>query len=203
MGGNSSTLTAQKPAKARIGSTAAASLPEPGLALENCSAALKLWSDLWSAQWLLKEITIKFSTRLTTSLGRCRPYSKKISISINLLAGDKSELLLEVLCHEAAHIVNFVHHGRTVKPHGKEWQALVTAAGYKPGPRIVVKPQETITQTRKSTVVYEHRCPVCQNARYSRRPIKRWKCGLCLAAALSGDLIIIKQNRNSGEQNES
>lgn len=203
MGRNSSALTAKKPAKARIGSTAAASLPASGLALEKCNLALKQWADLWSAPWLLNDIAINFSTRLSTSLGRCRPYSKTISLNTNLLTGDKSELLLEVLCHEAAHIVNFVHHGRTVKPHGKEWQALVTAAGYKPGPRIVVKSQDTTTKTRKSTVVYEHRCPICQNAWYSRRPIKRWKCGSCLASGLSGDLIIIKQKRNSGEQNES
>ena len=51
------------------------------------------------------------------------------------LAAAPVAVLLEVLCHEIAHLAVRDLHGRC-QPHGPEWAALVRAAGFKPRRRI-------------------------------------------------------------------
>jgi predicted SprT family Zn-dependent metalloprotease len=162
-----------------------------------------LWSKKWSTPWLAKDVKVAFSDRLTKSLGRCKPLSKEIRLNTELLTIDRSELLLEVLCHEAAHIVNYARHGRLVKPHGIEWQTLMNTIGYQPRRMISIKQLEISSVHQRGVFIYEHRCPVCQNVRYAKKPINRWRCGFCLALGLSGDLLIVKRERKTGDQNES
>jgi hypothetical protein len=45
-------------------------------------------------------------------------------------------LLQEVLCHEMAHLATRELHGRNVRPHGPEWKALMTSAGFEPRTRL-------------------------------------------------------------------
>ena len=181
----------------------ATGLPGSGPIIKYCISVLEVWSEKWATPWLAKDVKIAVSARLAKSLGRCTPFSKEIRLSRDLIRSDKQTLLLEVLCHEAAHIVNYAHHGRLVQPHGREWQTLVKTIGYQPHRRIPIKQIVEIPRPSNPITVYEHRCLVCQNVRYSKKPIKRWRCGLCLATGLPGDLVITKHTRKSGDQNES
>lgn len=68
------------------------------------------------------------------SLGRCYPDRRLIRIARFVLE-ESEDLFQEVLCHEAAHVVAYHLHGHAIRPHGREWKALVQMAGYPPSAR--------------------------------------------------------------------
>jgi hypothetical protein len=86
---------------------------------------------LWGAAELAAEIKVEISSRMTRSLGRCYADRKLIRIA-RFVAEESDELFEEVLCHEAAHVAAYHLHGRSIRPHGREWKTLVQAAGYEP-----------------------------------------------------------------------
>jgi hypothetical protein len=95
---------------------------------------LHKWCDLWGANSLPTEISVEISARMTRSLGRCYPDRNLIRIA--WFVTDESEALFqEVLCHEAAHLAAYHLHGRSIRPHGHEWQVLMQQAGYAPAVR--------------------------------------------------------------------
>lgn len=95
---------------------------------------LQGWCDLWCADDLAPEISVELSSRMTRSLGRCYPDRKLIRIARFVLE-DSDALFREVLCHEAAHLAAYHLHGRSIRPHGHEWKALMQMAGYPPAVR--------------------------------------------------------------------
>src|SRR5262245_102885 len=97
----------------------------------SCTRAMSKWAKLWRTPELTQHVTISFSPRLRKALGRVRPSSGMITLNADLASGPQS-LLLEVLCHEAAHVAAYLLHGHRAKPHGPEWRMLVRAAGYEP-----------------------------------------------------------------------
>jgi predicted SprT family Zn-dependent metalloprotease len=107
------------------------------------------------------------------------------------LAAAPVEVLLEVVCHEAAHLAARELHGSRCRPHGPEWVTLVRAAGFEPRPQIPwVTPSPAPHRTTARRRRYNHRCPVCQFQRTASRPVWRWRCAACVAAGLSGRLEI-------------
>lgn len=96
---------------------------------------LARWGRLWGVPRLEERLTLEFSPRLKTSLGRCMPGQGKIRLAASLLEVPRN-LLTEVVCHEAAHAAVFELHGRSPSPHGPEWKALMKSAGYEPRVRI-------------------------------------------------------------------
>lgn len=66
---------------------------------------------------------------MTRSLGRCYPDRRLIRIA-NFVRQESDVLLQEVLCHEAAHVAAYYLHGKSIRPHGREWKALMLEAGY-------------------------------------------------------------------------
>ena len=100
----------------------------------NVPELLQRWCDLWGADSLSPEISVELSSRMTRSLGRCYPDRKLIRIARFVLE-ESDELFQEVLCHEAAHLAAYHLHGRSIRPHGHEWKALVQKAGYPPAVR--------------------------------------------------------------------
>src|SRR5680860_147490 len=136
---------------------------------------LSSWGSLWGLQNFQHDVTVSFSNRLKTSLGRCRPAESKITLRANLRAGPKP-VLAEVLCHEAAHIAAHKLYGPQATPHGLEWKALVVAAGFEPRtrarPGVAAKPRKA----RSGLLEFKHRCPVCQSVRFARRPMPSWRC---------------------------
>jgi len=71
---------------------------------------------------------------MTRSLGRCYPDRRLIRIARFVLE-ESEDLFQEVLCHEAAHVAAYHLHGQTIRPHGREWKALIQMAGYPPSVR--------------------------------------------------------------------
>lgn len=86
---------------------------------------------MWGVEELAAEIRVEISSRMTRSLGRCYADRKLIRIA-RFVVEDSDELFREVLCHEAAHVAAYHLHGRSIRPHGREWRALVQQAGYEP-----------------------------------------------------------------------
>jgi predicted SprT family Zn-dependent metalloprotease len=68
---------------------------------------------------------------MSRSLGRCALRTGDIRLNARLLDGPEAALL-EVACHEAAHAASYILHGPKARPHGREWKALMRAAGYQP-----------------------------------------------------------------------
>lgn len=151
------------------------------------------WAELWRLPGLEDSVSIAFSSRLRRTLGRCRPAMGRITLSQDL-QDQPPEQLAEVLCHEAAHVAAYRLYGRQTKPHGPEWQRLVAAAGF--GPRTRAKapgPSKDPGPPQEKPMV-EHRCPVCQTARFARRAVPTWRCAECLEAGLDGVLVITRHN---------
>ena len=73
------------------------------------------------------DIELRASSRLRASLARAYLVEARITVAVALLA---SRHLEEVLVHEVAHLVCFWRHGR-VRPHGREWRALMQQAGHR------------------------------------------------------------------------
>ena len=141
------------------------------LATVSTARSIQKFVTIWNAPWLSDFAKISFSSRLSRSLGRCKPASGEIHLNSQLLDHTLQSLLDEVVCHEAAHVLNFAQHGRLAKPHGPEWRALVSTAGFHLR-RSTHSPEiKASTVVPRNQSVYEHRCPVCQATRYSVKPI--------------------------------
>jgi ribosomal protein L37AE/L43A len=164
---------------------------------------MRPWARRWGLPGIEDALDVRFDARLRRSLGRCQPQGGRISLHPSLGSAPRRSLA-QVLCHEAAHVAAYVLHGERVQPHGAEWLALVSAAGYAPIRRATAStlgvsiPEASRrngsgyenSRTTRLTVV--HRCPVCQTVRLARRPVRAWRCAECVAAGLEGRLVITK-----------
>ena len=134
---------------------------------------------LWRVR--LAGIAIVPNARLRTTLARYRPATARLELS-NTAA--RSRDLPRILVHELAHAAAVELHGRRVRPHGKEWKALVEAAERAglttPGRGTRRKPAQP-TAAR-----YTHTCPVCQFSKTAKRRVTTWRCPDCLANGLPG-----------------
>jgi SprT protein len=152
---------------------------------------LAAWSSIWQLPDLTHGLEIQVSSRLRRSLGRCEPRRGTVRLNPALLEVSR-QLLLETLCHEVAHVAAFRLHGPKIRPHGREWAALMTAAGFKPQARANAQSMpKAIRQRLQPRRLYLHRCRVCQARRIARRPVRRWLCRRCVEAGLPGRLDIV------------
>lgn len=153
------------------------------------TAAITKWARLWRTPALPKLVQVTFSGRMRRSVGRVRPRTGAITLSEALLAAPRP-VLLEVLCHETAHVSAFLLHGPRAKPHGAEWRELVRRAGYEPSTSIRSRWLEPATpKTRPRRIRY--RCPVCQSSYLVSRSSSRLHCGACLHDGVTVSLIRI------------
>ena len=173
--------------------------------------ALVHWERLWNVPGLTDSLSVSFSSRLRTSLGRARPSSGRVILHRALLAATTSALL-EVLCHEAAHVavarLARTTGNRRARPHGPEWKELMSAAGFLPRRTV---PREAFlasldsdgarammsASTRDSVL---HTCPVCHAWRRARRVVRAWRCAACVANGLSGNLVITRVRPKDSER---
>ena len=95
-----------------------------------------------------------------------------------------------------AHLAARELHGRNVRPHGPEWKALMTSAGFEPRTRLP-SPNGTPPRGKRrgASTVYVHRCPVCQLLRTARRLMSRWRCAACVDSGLEGRLTVTRYHR--------
>ena len=148
------------------------------------------WGELWGVPELGSEISLRLSSRFRRSLGYFRPSRSEIALASWLAEGPPT-LLEEVLCHESAHAAVFLLHGRSVRPHGQEWQSLMNQASMPARVRIPASelPQSRLAQLSAGPV-WEHRCKVCQATRLAKTRVTRWRCRPCYESGLSGELFI-------------
>jgi len=146
--------------------------------------------DLWGVENLDTQISVRFSARFRSSLGRCAPASGEIRLAACLKEADP-DLLREALTHEAAHAAAYQIHGRTPRPHGPEWRELMRRAGYEPRARIPAELLEKLYPIRPmNKAKWQHQCPVCQMTRVAHTAARRWRCAMCVADGLGGQLVI-------------
>lgn len=162
-------------------------------------SAISRWAELWGVGSLGDRVSVVFSPRMIKSLGRCDLRSKTIRLNPELKR-HHGGILLEVLCHEAAHIAVHETYGPGSSPHGEEWQQYVRQAGFVPRITANLKSVNSPPVRKTAPAVYKHRCPVCQMTRTSSRPVSQWRCAACKESGLDGRLIIernIKPGRGS------
>lgn len=165
--------------------------------LVQLAALMHPWGCIWGLPGFERDLTLRFSPRLTRSLGRCNPAAG----TLTLRQGLPEDQVPYILCHEAAHIAVFLRFGAGLKPHGPEWASLVALAGFlptihAPGP----KTPSSRHPASPDSFRYLHQCLVCQATRWARRPIRRWRCAECLAAGLTGEMWIMDTQHPNGPQ---
>ncbi|MBM3902547.1 MAG: hypothetical protein FJ379_10745 [Verrucomicrobia bacterium] len=139
---------------------------------------LAQWAELWRAPQLAEIVAISFSTRLKKSLGRVRPATGVIRLN-SRLQNAPGGFLIEVLCHEAAHVAVYLIHGSEPKPHGPEWCALIRRAGYQPTTKLDHQSLPPIPHDPPLISRHRYRCPVCQVDFFVRRKSSRLHCSFC------------------------
>ena len=149
------------------------------------------WLDVWTLRELESPVRFKFSTRMFRTVGRCYP-SKQL-ITLAAAVPEMSEYnVRSILCHELAHLAAYELFGRHIKPHGREWQVLMRAAGFPPHVRFDDVEAIALLQARApKRRRYVHRCPVCAAQRISARRVPAWRCGACYEIGRDGVLEII------------
>lgn len=160
------------------------------VSVELLSALAEKWGSVWGIRDFPARVHFEFSDRLRTSYGKCFTRSGRIVLSRKLLAGRQLNLELAA-CHECAHAAAFLIFGPNVKPHGKEWRSLVSLAGHTPKTKVEIRGnyKERLDSPRQSPM-YEHRCLVCNQVSFARRPVRVWRCIECVEAGLSGEMAI-------------
>jgi predicted SprT family Zn-dependent metalloprotease len=157
---------------------------------ERFRSAISCWAKFWGVERLEERVNVVFSPRMVKSLGRCDLRSKTIRLNPKLRER-RGRILLEILCHEAAHIAVHEKYGTGSSPHGEEWRRYVHQAGFVPRVTASLKGLSPPTAARKTpSALYKHRCPVCQMTRSSSRPVSRWRCAACVSAGLDGRLVV-------------
>jgi predicted SprT family Zn-dependent metalloprotease len=149
-------------------------------------------AELWSIPDLAGVVEVRFSRRLTRSLGRADAATGRLAHAA--LLEDEPALCDAALCHEFAHLAAFRLVGPTERPHGPTWRRLVRAAGYEPTLRLLVDATEAHGATGERHR-FTHSCPVCHFTRTAARPMPAWRCADCTAAGLDGRLDITRLGR--------
>jgi predicted SprT family Zn-dependent metalloprotease len=157
----------------------------------NYTQALSKWGKAWRTPGLAKRVRISFSTRMRKSLGRVHPESGIITLNAGLASAPRN-VLLEILCHEVAHVATRLRYGTRAKPHGPEWRSLVEAAGYQPVTALKCKwLSHGRPQRHTPTARLRYQCPVCQAEYFVRRRNSRLQCSACFRAGITALLRFI------------
>jgi predicted SprT family Zn-dependent metalloprotease len=98
-------------------------------------ASVHRWLHVWNIPELAAQATIEWSPRLTRSLGRCYPERRLIRLAAAMNDAPRP-LLEELLCRELAHLAAREVHGRRLRPHGPELEALMHQAGFEKKPKL-------------------------------------------------------------------
>lgn len=154
------------------------------------------WGDVWGVAGLGGCGAVEFSARMTRKLGSCSPSRQRIALNGVLAATENRALAEEVLCHEAAHLAAYILHGRSIKPHGAEWKALMRLAGREPRVRFAADCVKGLKKSpRRRKYSYHHVCGDCGGAFVTARTDHRWRCGICYRKGLSGVLSVTRRRR--------
>ena len=74
------------------------------------AASAASWFETWETPWLTDSVRLRFSTRLSRAVGRCYPARRIVSLA-DAVRGFTPRQVLDVLCHEFAHIAAYERWG--------------------------------------------------------------------------------------------
>jgi predicted SprT family Zn-dependent metalloprotease len=138
----------------------------------------------------LRDVTVAVNRRLRVTSARYKVRERSVEVAVHAAT---STAFQRILVHELAHAAAVEMHGPRVRPHGKEWRALVAAAEHagliRKGRHSRVNKRAKPRRSRR-VGRYLHTCPVCQFSRTARRRVTTWRCPECRAAGLAGTLTI-------------
>jgi hypothetical protein len=109
---------------------------------ERARPVLQRLAHAWDEPRVL-DLDLAVSGRMVSSLGRAYLESGRVRVAAALV---RSRHLEELLAHEAAHLVVHWRHGR-VRPHGREWRALLVQAGERA--RVRLDPLDVVLPPRR------------------------------------------------------
>ncbi len=142
--------------------------------------ALDAWGAMWEIPQLADRVRIRWSSRMRTSPGRCRPTTGEITLNQRLLL-QHPEQVIPTLCHEAAHVAAYLRCGPAARGHGPEWQFLMELAGFPPRGRCPIDPGAAAPPRGPRTPVrFIHRCLGCGFAARAQREEPSMDCPTCL-----------------------
>lgn len=147
---------------------------------------LRSLARLWKHP-LVGNLQVRVNPRFTATVGRCVGSRDLIEISPKV-ASRSANVQREIVCHEAAHLVVWMRHGKAAKPHGPEWRALVQQAGFAARPTLVQCGERE--RRAGNAIQFRHRCPVCHFSKRAKRRMALWRCPECRAIGLDGALLI-------------
>ncbi|MFC1499988.1 SprT family zinc-dependent metalloprotease [Candidatus Zixiibacteriota bacterium] len=151
------------------------------------------WGELWGVEDLPGRVSIEFSRRMRSTLGRCNPQKGLIRIHHALSDPSNADLLGIVLCHEAAHMAAYILFGPTIKPHGSEWKSLAEKAGISTRATLTSSISREVLGIRSTPkYIYEHTCTVCRSGFTARRTDRRWRCRHCRQSGLESTFQVIR-----------
>lgn len=145
---------------------------------------------LWSMPDLAASVSVRFSNRLTRSLGRADANTGRIALAVSI--AEDPALLDAALCHELAHLAAFRLVGASERAHGPTWQRLVRQAGHAATLRLAIGRHDVDSRPGGEAERFAHSCPVCHFSRIAARRMPSWRCADCAAAGLDGRLEITR-----------
>ena len=132
----------------------------------------------------VSQLNVVINPRLKSTIARWLPPSDAIEVSVTARSRGTSAFH-KILCHEAAHVVVWNRFGRTSRPHGREWAALMRAAGVEP--RATLMRCGASRRSGSGTRV-RHVCTVCHFSALAKRVMPQWRCPECRLIGLQGKL---------------
>jgi SprT protein len=167
---------------------------EERMGQDEIRSLIETWGCLWGVADLWERVTVSVGTRLKRTLGVCEPARGRVRLNAVLFREENRGLLVETLCHEAAHAAAHHLHGRRVRPHGAQWRALVGAAGFVPRARIPADEIHGRDPARKpAPYLYRHVCRDCRAVHLARRTDHRWRCRACRTQGRDGRFEVTRQ----------
>ncbi len=156
------------------------------------AARARGWLRLWNVEGVGSEVRVRFSRRMFRSVGRCYPARRLVTLA-DAVREMAEARVLDVLCHELAHLAAYEHFGPRIRPHGPEWRQLVRTAGFEPSVRFSDAETINLLNARaRRRPHYLHVCRVCAASRRAARRMPRWRCGACYEIGYDGVLDIIR-----------
>jgi SprT protein len=150
--------------------------PAPGQALPARPLLLAIaqrCGQAWEQADLAERVTIRYNSRLRTSLGWAVLEECRVELNTRLLL-EHPEELIPTLVHELAHLAVFRRYGR-VSPHGLQFRTLMRAVRLS-GRATHDLPVESL---RRGRFFYLHRCAGCGYTFLARRPRRDCYCRTC------------------------
>jgi predicted SprT family Zn-dependent metalloprotease len=132
----------------------------------------------------ISQLEIAFNSSLSSTLARWMPPGDVLEISAAAKARG-ARLIREIVAHEAAHVAVWDRSGGSARPHGREWAALMRAAGFEARATLIRCGYRRSTDRR---VRIRHFCSICHFTKLAKRRMPRWRCPECRAIGLEGTL---------------